>query len=177
LGGNRCSPTRNYSNLMVTFLVSGLWHGANWTFVVWGGLNGLYQIIGRLFTSTKGKFQKKLSSPEKGKIKVVFNIITTFILTSFSWIFFRANSMNEAFLIIKKICQFEGSLFTAMIGYGVILLLILIISDILQERNSDVHYFLDNKHRVVRYFTYLTLVLIILMIGVFDGSQFIYFQF
>ena len=177
LGGNRCSPTRNYYNLMVTFLVSGLWHGANWTFVVWGGLNGLYQIIGKLFTSIKGKFRKKLSFPEKGKIKIVFNVITTFILISFTWIFFRANSMNEAFLIIKKIYQFEGTLFTTKIGYGVILVLILIISDILQERNSGVHFFLDNKHRVIRYITYLTLVLIILLIGVFDGSQFIYFQF
>ena len=162
---------------MVTFLVSGLWHGANWTFVVWGGLNGLYQIIDKLFTSVKGKIWKKLSSSEKGKFKIVVNIIITFILISFTWIFFRANSMDEAFLVIKKIYQFEGRLFTAKIGYGVILLVILIISDILQERNSGVHYFLDNKHRAVRYITYLTLVLIILMIGVFDGAQFIYFQF
>ena len=181
LGGNRCTTARNYYNLMITFLVSGLWHGANWTFVVWGGLNGLLQAIEKFYTAKmKGKIWKKSSSLATGKMKKVFDIIVTFILISFTWVFFRADSISDALLIIKKIFQFEGKLFTNNIDslvYGSVLIVSLIISDILQENNSGAHYFLDSKYKCIRYTTYLALVLIILMIGVFDGSQFIYFQF
>ena len=176
LGGNRCSTGKSYYNLMVTFLVSGLWHGANWTFVIWGGLNGLFQVIEKiLFPAKKHSFLSKT-----GKIKKGFAILFTFILITFSWIFFRANGVDDAFLIVKKIIQFKGSFFANNIDsliYGFGLILILCFSDILQERNSGKHYFLENKNKGIRYVSYLTVLLVILLIGVFDSSQFIYFQF
>lgn len=180
LGGNRCSTSRNYYNLMVTFLVSGLWHGANWTFLIWGGLNGFFQIVGKMTQPSKKYVFSKFPSLESGNMKRIFDILVTFGLISFTWIFFRANNVSDSLLVVKKIFQFKGSLFTNNIEsilYGSFLIIFLIISDILQEKNSGAHYFLENKHKAIRYSSYALISIIILMIGVFDSSQFIYFQF
>ena len=174
LGGNRCSRFRNYSNLMVTFVLSGLWHGANWTFVIWGGLNGIFQVIEKAISP------KRKINTEKSIIRKYSKIICTFTLITFTWIFFRANNVSDAFLIVGKITSFKGSLFTNNIDsliYGAVLIFILVFSDILQENNNGKHFFLCNNKKYIRYFSYLFIVIIILVIGVFDSSQFIYFQF
>ena len=97
MGGSRCILIRKYFNLMVTFLLSGLWHGANWTFVLWGGLHGFYQVIGDL----KNKIFK--TDRPQFFLLTFFRIIITFTLVSFAWIFFRANTISDAFYIIKNI--------------------------------------------------------------------------
>lgn len=176
LGGNRCSKKRNYMNLLITFAVSGLWHGANWTFLIWGSLNGLFQIGGKFFKRSN----KETKATYKNKISDICDIVVTFILITFTWIFFRANNLSDSLLAIKKICQFNGPLFTNNIDsiiYGSFFMIMLIGSDIMQERNCGKHILLENSNNIVRYSSYIGITILILMFGVFDSSQFIYFQF
>ncbi len=95
LGGSRVALPRIYFNLLATFLVSGIWHGAGWTFVVWGALHGLYQCAGRA--------AKPLL--EKAKIPAAVKILVTFCLVTFAWIFFRAESLGQAALVVRKIAE------------------------------------------------------------------------
>lgn len=176
LGGNRCSKKRNYLNLLITFAVSGLWHGANWTFLIWGSLNGLFQIGGKFFKRSN----KEAKATYKNKILDICDIVVTFILITFTWIFFRANNLSDSLLAINKICQFNGPLFTNNIDsiiYGSFFMIMLIGSDIMQERNCGKHILLENSNNIVRYSSYIGITILILMFGVFDSSQFIYFQF
>jgi D-alanyl-lipoteichoic acid acyltransferase DltB (MBOAT superfamily) len=171
LGGNRVSKTRKYYNLIITFLVSGLWHGANWTFVFWGGLNGIYQVIHSIFKSK----QKKVNNVFKNLIQIV----TTFILIDFSWIFFRANSFSDSLLVIKNIFTKPGSLFLGDDGYkhlifSIIGLAILLTKDLYDETETSLKLF---DYKILKYTWYSLITILILMIGVFDGGEFIYFQF
>jgi hypothetical protein len=109
-----------------------------------------------------------------------FKILFTFVLVTITWVFFRADDLNSAMLVLKKISNADGALFTTAFQallYGSCFTVILLVSDFLQERNSDRHFFLENRQAWVRYTTYFTLVIFILMFGVFDSSRFIYFQF
>ena len=94
LGGNRCSKLRNYINVFIVFLISGLWHGANWTYIVWGGLNGLILIFERIVGLNRNKVNK---------FRKILSVGFTFLTVNFLWIFFRANTISDAILIIKKI--------------------------------------------------------------------------
>lgn len=99
LGGNRKGKQKKYRNLMITFFASGLWHGANWTFVLWGGLHGIYQVIGDLTKPWREKRQQQ--EIEKHPRRVAFqHQCITFLLVAFAWIFFRANTIKEAFYIV-----------------------------------------------------------------------------
>ena len=95
LGGSRVAPPRIYLNLLITFLVSGIWHGSTWNFVIWGLLHGAYQCIGR---ATKSFW-------EKIKVTSFIRIFITFCLVTFAWIFFRADNLQEAGIVISKIAQ------------------------------------------------------------------------
>ncbi|MCR5762737.1 MAG: hypothetical protein K6G00_05060 [Treponema sp.] len=108
LGGSRVALPRIYLNLLVTFLVSGIWHGSTWNFVVWGLLHGVYICIGRV---TK-RFWEKVSLPR------VFRIFITFCLVTFAWIFFRADNLQTALVIVRKIMHvpFEINPFIQMCG-------------------------------------------------------------
>ena len=103
LGGSRCSKARHLMNLMIVFLVSGLWHGAAWTYVIWGGIHGIYQIIG---TSTYKARNKMLSLVGLSKDTFVVKWVrrfNTLILVSIAWLFFRANSMADAVSLVKTL--------------------------------------------------------------------------
>lgn len=159
LGGNRCSIWRNRLNLLITFTVSGLWHGANWTFVVWGFLNGLFQII-----------DKKLR---------VKSVILTFILMTIAWTFFRANTIDDAIQALGMMFIPSGELYLpqmSLLLYIVMGITILLFCDIIEERKGR-HPLLENRYIIVRYISYIMLTVMILAFGVFDGGQFIYFQF
>ncbi|AXT59931.1 MBOAT family protein [Aquimarina sp. AD10] len=169
LGGNRVKKPRWLFNLFITFLISGLWHGANWTFVVWGGLNGVYLILEVLFL--------------KKKRKGILNIGITFILINFAWIFFRANTINDAFFIIKRICTVPGRLYigsgddiTASL-YATLAIAILVVIETKKEFFNTAFSISNNKYESVRLFGYAVLIYMILYFGVFGKSQFIYFQF
>jgi D-alanyl-lipoteichoic acid acyltransferase DltB (MBOAT superfamily) len=183
LGGNRVRVSRMYLNLMIVFLVSGLWHGANWTYVIWGGLNGLYLVLAIVFDTSNKKLSRILFLDRVPRIHRYVQIVTTFVLISFSWIFFRANSVEDAFLIIRNIFHFSGTLFldkTNLIYSFLGIFFLVLMEYFIGLQGSR----LDNK-KLTFYFSswikevgfYVFLILIILYVGVFDGSQFIYFQF
>lgn len=159
LGGNRCSAWRNRLNLLITFTVSGLWHGANWTFVVWGFLNGLLQIIDKTL-----------------KVK---NVLLTFILMTIAWTFFRANSIDDAIQALSMLCIPKGQLYIpqmSLLVYIIMGVVTLVFCDFLWEKKG-IHPLLENKYIVIRFTSYIILTIMILAFGVFDGGQFIYFQF
>lgn len=169
LGGNRVSRYRWLMNLFITFVISGLWHGASWTFVIWGALNGIY-LIAEVLIQRKTKF---------GLLAMVY----TFTAISFSWIFFRAGSVSEAFIVIKKIVTTPGRLFIgsgddiAASIYTVIAIALLIIIEIKREYWSQRLSFIKGGGSILKYGLYAILVFSILYLGVFGEGQFIYFQF
>jgi D-alanyl-lipoteichoic acid acyltransferase DltB (MBOAT superfamily) len=180
LGGNRCSKKRNYFNVLVTFTVSGLWHGANWTFIIWGALNGIFQLIEKISANFRARFLTFFKLSKIPKIVHLFSILITFVLVTIAWVFFRAENLNVAMFVFDKMLNDSGPVNTIPLQallYGSFFILLLIISDCLQEWNGDKHFFLENKYSWVRYTTYLFLIVVILLFGVFDSSRFIYFQF
>ena len=171
LGGSRCSKFRNYFNILVTFLVSGLWHGANWTFVAWGGMHGFFQIVEKMLG-----INKKLSF---GILKAV-RITITFIVVSFAWIFFRQPTFAEAWNQIKRIL-FNHDLTihfsTESIIFMSFALGVVVLKDVVDEwklKNLDAFH---SPYRAIRWGTYMFLLVAILLTGVFDSSQFIYINF
>ncbi len=178
MGGNRVPIPRWYFNLFFTFLISGLWHGANWTYIIWGALNGAYLVFALIRTRYIDKhLENKVPLP--AWMKKTGNILVTFILICFSWIFFRAASVQDAFLIVRKIFTLNGPLFTdyTQMFYGLIGMGVLMAREIKHEYFKNVSPLLEHRSPVIRYATYMVLIALILLIGVFDGSQFIYFQF
>lgn len=180
LGGNRVSVPRWYINLMLVFLISGLWHGANWTYVIWGGLNGLYLVAAVVFQPLK-KHVNRFTRPDRFPvIDKVFQIMFTFALSCFAWIFFRANNVDQALLIAGKILNPGGPLYfeeLSLMLFSVIGIIFLIALEFRKEYGKDQELFIYSRSRVVRTLSYAFLIIIILMAGVFDGGQFIYFQF
>jgi len=173
LGGSRCSKLRNYWNIFVTFLVSGIWHGANWTFIVWGMWHGIAQII------EKAIGQQKCDYGWFGK---TIKIGITFMLVNFAWIFFRMPTLADACGVIGRIFDFSlpmsiymhGFTATFYIGLGVTILLF---KDIRDEFFPKKMLFFDSRYTAVRWVSYLFVMTMILLSGVFSADQFIYANF
>lgn len=192
LGGNRKGIIKTYFNLMITFLVSGIWHGANWTFILWGGLNGFYQIVGDL----KNRFLKSINFNIKNKyINRFFNIfrtLITFSLICFSLIFFRANTVKDAFYIINNLfsdiqnvnniqylynisTQLGLNIFEILMATACIMILFIIE---IFEYKQRIYITLNKLPFIIRFIFYYIITIIILSMGVFSNAgQFIYFQF
>jgi D-alanyl-lipoteichoic acid acyltransferase DltB (MBOAT superfamily) len=181
LGGNRVAFPRLILNLFIVFVISGLWHGASWTYVIWGGLNGAFLVSGII----TDKWKIGLSSTSwnaRFPVSVrIFQTLSTFILMCFSFIFFRAAGFSDACLIISKIIHFDGPLFLAdskiitIYNFGIIALLLLI--EIKQEYFNSRFTVFGHENHWVQKLAYASLLVFIIVFGVFDGSQFIYFQF
>jgi alginate O-acetyltransferase complex protein AlgI len=175
LGGKRVTIPRWYLNLFITFLVSGLWHGANWTFVIWGALNGVYVIIEHILKPVYQKLPRFINNRFSG-------IAITFILIDFSWIFFRASNLQNAMLIIKNMFTFgEGGWNWNLIdgydfGIGIGGIIIMELIHYLQRHKGMRHFFSD-KPVMVRWATYSFLLWAIWIFGVFGSREFIYFVF
>jgi len=155
-------------------VVSGVWHGANWTFVLWGTFHGLFLVIDNVKSRYLGDKQSD------NKFVKIINTVSCFAVVCFAWIFFRADSAQQAFFIIKKIFTNTGPLFDfgkANLVYSFVGITILFIREFYQEYYPTKKIFMESKNIIWRYITYITLVSIILTIGVFSGGQFIYFQF
>ncbi|WMJ82393.1 MBOAT family O-acyltransferase [Clostridium sp. MB40-C1] len=191
LGGNRVKKGRYFFNNLITFLVSGLWHGASWTFVIWGGLHGVYLIIGSITKNTREKFAEVIGLKKSPKIYKSLKVLITFILVDFAWIFFRANSISDAIYIIKNLFNGLGDvqglneikdillslgLDKVSFGVGVIAIVIMEIAHLIQARQSLIK-FIREKPILIRWTFYYALILTIMLFGVFEQSQFIYFQF
>jgi alginate O-acetyltransferase complex protein AlgI len=171
LGGNRCGKLRNNFNLFITFFVSGIWHGANYTFVIWGALHGFYLIFEKLL---------QIEKTAKNIGVKIFKILVTFVLVDFAWIFFRSNSIHDAFLAINKIFTSFGSTpfkkADVVIG-SAIALSILFIKEFKDEYFSNRFNLISNRNVYVSTVFFVLLFSIILLMGIFDSDQFIYFQF
>lgn len=172
MGGNRCSKARNFWNIFVTFLVSGIWHGANWTFIVWGCMHGVLQIVEKALGWQK--YERKNWS-----IKVL-RIVITFLLVNFAWVFFRMPNITDAWAMIGQMITNAGKLNYSDFGMKAILmstigLFILVFKDLRDEFFRNRLLFLDKK--VVRWVIYVVLFCLILNFGVLDGGQFIYVSF
>ncbi len=171
-GGSKCSRLRNYFNILITFLVSGIWHGANWTFIFWGGIHGLFQVVEKyigLHKSFTRNFMTKF-----------FRMAVTFFIVNFAWIFFRMPKITDAFLFIKKIftdIRFTVDIeMTTIIG-SFLLIIIVLLKDLMDEENIVQLRLLHSSSSYIRWATYITLLVVILTFGVFDASQFIYAMF
>lgn len=174
MGGSRCSKLRNYWNIIVTFLVSGIWHGANWTYIVWGLLHGFFQVVEKALNQQKCRY---------GKFGKTVKIFVTFMLVNFAWIFFRMPTLGEAWGVVCKIFNpavWGGQLFLpekTIVLFIVMGVVLLVAKDVADEFYSDKVLLLHNRHRIVRWGTYVSLIVLILLTGVFDAGQFIYANF
>lgn len=175
LGGNRVGFVKHIRNLFITFIISGIWHGANWTFVVWGLLHGFFLV----FAILRDKYiDIALENSYFKKIKNIFNILITFSLVAFAWVFFRADNISDAMLILNKIFTQHGSLFLnkSELAYAFVCILILFFKEFKDEYNYKIN-FLSSKNKYVQYFSIVMIIYIIILFGVVDSNQFIYFQF
>ena len=116
LGGNRLSQPRVYLNLMLVFVISGLWHGANWTFLIWGALHGSYILVTLWTTDLRRKAEALLGLTRRPVLLAGLQVFITFHLVTFAWIFFRANSLSDALYIMTHL--FHGIRLTGT-GTGV----------------------------------------------------------
>lgn len=172
LGGSRCSKGRNYWNIFVTFLVSGIWHGANWSFVFWGILHGLFQIIEKMLGCQK--------CASKRLVVRLPRIFLTFVLVTTAWIFFRQPTIGDALAVIGRICTEHGAVFfptKTNTVLSLISILVVVAVDVFREFQHQKFTKMSAAPRWVRWSVYYLLLLIILWSGVFDSSQFIYVSF
>jgi D-alanyl-lipoteichoic acid acyltransferase DltB (MBOAT superfamily) len=183
LGGNRVMKWRWYYNLFITFLISGLWHGANWTFVVWGALHGAYLVLAIITEKKRDSMAKASGLYKIPHLNNLLNLIWTFVLVYFAWIFFRANSFSDAILIIGNI--FNPYTYNADIqlfyypadfylSFGLIGLLIVI--EILWEKYRLIE-ILSAKPRYIRWAIMIVALISVMVLGKWDESDFLYFQF
>ena len=180
LGGNRVSIPRWYLNLFIVFVISGLWHGANWTFIIWGAVNGFYLVFAIVTEKPLKRFNQLIGLDRLPKLHHAVQILITFLLASFAWIFFRANNTQDAFMIVNKILVMNGPLFvdwSSMMIYSLLGLSILFAIELKKEFYKGSFSFMNHPNALVRYSSYTFLFMTIILIGVFDGGQFIYFQF
>lgn len=182
MGGNRVSKAKHYLNIFITFIVSGLWHGANITFVIWGAINGLLQIIEDILHIRK--------ETDLYSARWFFRVCTTFILMTFIWVFFRSQSVEDAIYVfshmfvginhpynyfLSGILSFGYSL-SYMVIHLMIYLVPLIIVDLFLLK-KDIIEWLDKKPAFTRYVIYYILIISILIFRYIGEVNFIYFQF
>ena len=180
LGGNKVSIPRWYFNLFIVFLISGLWHGANWTYIVWGGINGFYLVFAIVTKTYREKLSALIKLDKIPLLNNILQILITFGLTCFAWIFFRAKNITEAFSIVKKIIYFDGPFFNpnkSIFLFSIIGIIFLMLVELKREYFNNLFSFSLNEYWLVRNFYYSFLIIVIILIGVFDGGEFIYFQF
>ena len=174
LGGNRVPFLRHLANLLVTFLVSGLWHGANWTFVAWGALHGFYLVlenVARRYAGDSGIFRSRAAR--------ILRVPACFALVCFAWIFFRADSLGTAFSVVGKIFGDWGTLFDNKISFWFCAfsgIAVLLLKDVADRWGLGVR-LLRSPRPAVRIVSAVALTAYILLFGAFGSKTFIYFQF
>jgi alginate O-acetyltransferase complex protein AlgI len=192
LGGSRVSVPRLYLNLFIVFLISGLWHGASWTFMAWGALHGFYLIFSLATKKYKNKISRNIGLQNHPKFNRLLQMFVTFLLVSFAWIFFRAKSISVAFYIIKSMVTYtsadiygllqhqQSHLDLGLIGKEIWIALFSVIFleaiHIIQMKHS-ITAWIRTKPVYMRWAVYYTFLFLILLFNVSDSKQFIYFQF
>ncbi|MBQ8402400.1 MAG: MBOAT family protein [Clostridia bacterium] len=187
LGGSRAGTLRKYRNLLLVFFFSGLWHGAQWTYVIWGLLNGLYQIA----EDVLGKLSRKNNAQSLASRLV--HMLVTFVLIDLTWVFFRAEGVGQAFAMLKSVVTagnwwvlFDGSLFTCGLAAAELRVLLLSLAllfaaDLFAYRRIRISDVIERQPRWFRWPVYLAAILTIVVFGVwgsgYSAAGFIYFQF
>ena len=168
-GGSRCSKLRNYWNIFVTFLVSGIWHGANWTFIVWGILHGVCQIIEKMFGWNKKEY--------KGFARFG-RIVLTFLIVTFAWTIFRSPSIGDTIGFFRQYASMSGRFLAegSVLVYSIFALVPLVIYEVMEEYFPRTWWNLKSK-QWLRWSAYLFVFIMVMLLGVFDGSSFIYVSF
>ena len=194
LGGSRRGSLLTFVNIMIVFAVSGLWHGAAGHFLLWGLLNGAFQIIGELKLPWRKKLRRLMRIRENGRLATVISIIFTFFFIFVTLVFFRADTVGDGIFIIKRVILWAAHLFTDGFGFAglsalgmnlrtAIMLLcavgVLLASDVLSQR-TDITRALAAKTEL-RYAVWFALLCASVLFGAygsgFSPSEFVYFQF
>lgn len=178
LGGNRFGTFNTYRNLLLTMLLGGLWHGADWKFVIWGALHGMYLVFQRLIGKRWDRFRKFLHVPNF--VNNAFLIALVFSLTCLAWVFFRANSTSDALHIIHRIFAFEDFTLSTIRNKVLVAKVALLIGILLAIEAADRRFDMEAlllKSPAFRIAAYATLLWLIALFGTFGSSSFIYFQF
>jgi alginate O-acetyltransferase complex protein AlgI len=192
LGGSRVSIPRWYLNVLLVFLVSGLWHGASWTFVIWGGLHGLYVVMGHMLNWTMRRVGRRRGMDAGLKLPGWLNIFVTFHLVTFAWIFFRAETLSGAVTLVRNLVQpgpdlslqalYAPWVATAVnpaleMSLSIVLIFLIWMIQWIDRRKPQLASFLQATPVGIRWAAYLAGVLIIFNFGMTHYSPFIYFQF
>ena len=195
LGGNRVSKWRREYNLFIVFLVSGIWHGASWTFVIWGLIHGFYLIFGNLTVIFRNKIIDIIGIKKLPILYKFIQIFTVFCLVSFAWIFFRASKIQDAIYIsshlfsgfgeqLKQLGNKEFIEKNIFLGNGILNFIMvtfaMVVMEIvhLKQRGGNLRESLSKSPLLVRWALYYGIILAILFLGMYDEpAQFIYFQF
>ena len=180
IGGNRAASGRWAFNIMVVFLLSGLWHGANWTFVFWGGLHGLFNLAGRLTAQYRQTVRHFLGI--KGRLERAWRVLITFNLVSLAWVFFRAESLPDAITLIRHMfmnfslpVQMMSSQFSTELAFAFAVFFIL--SElILYTLRQGGYRPADLPLSLLKYPAYACGLLLIALFGI-SSNEFIYFHF
>ena len=183
LGGSRVKKSRWIFNVMTTFAISGLWHGANWTFVIWGILNGFYLVFGELTKSTRNLFFNQMGLSQDSRVRQCIMLLSTFFLTCSAWVIFRARNLHDVKYIFT---HFASGWTFSHISTEQFLLRQLPVAFLsigffelgqLLWRKKSLPTILIRLPVAPRWALYLGFTLVVLMFGVYRQSQFIYFQF
>src|SRR5690606_5951258 len=190
LGGSRNGKYRTYANLFIVFLVSGLWHGAAMTFVIWGAIHGFIIVFEKAITKQLKAVYTKFNITKDSILRKIIFIPLVFVIVCFAWIFFRANSLSDAFTIINNINLsnisnvtngkiYELGLTKPEFIVAIIAILILTLFE-WTHKNYNIQKRISNQILPVRWSLYLGIIFIILIFGIYGDDQvaeFIYFQF
>ncbi len=193
LGGNRKGTVRKYINVMIVFLISGLWHGAGFNFIIWGGLNGLFQVIGTILEGTKNRIYGFFKISTDSGIVKQFKRLGTFILMTICWTFFRAESMAHAKLIFEQMFKsfnpwvfFDGTILDMGLSEKnlhllILLLVIMLIYALITEAGVSVTDWVLKRHFVTKCVVFYIVFFAIIILGIYGNAQdwgnFIYVQF
>ncbi|MFQ5607598.1 MAG: MBOAT family O-acyltransferase [Candidatus Zixiibacteriota bacterium] len=188
LGGNRVAKWRWLYNLLAVFLISGLWHGANWTFLAWGGLHGSYLALSKMTAGIRRRFSETVGLVRRPELQRFVRVFVTFHLTLLAWVFFRANSLADAFTHlegmlspgVKGLAEAFGK-HSPLLGWIELFiafsaLALLALEHVIARRQSP-GAFLSRQPLWARWFAYQALIVSTLLFGVFSHAEFIYFQF
>ena len=182
LGGSRASQWRKHRNIMIVFLVSGLWHGAAWTFVIWGGINGLYHVVSDLTRGLREKVSGLISLPDR--VRTWASVLITFHLILPTWVFFRADSFADATTVFSRVAGSLGnlpSMLQARLVASDVLLSVILIVVLMAIETLDEHKPWRDRMvaqpTLVRWSVYYTGILTLLILGTWQLQNFVYMQF
>lgn len=167
-----------YLALMLTFLISGIWHGAAVSFIVWGLIQGFFLCCEATFQNNRTQFENKYHLKSKWWY-ILLCCILVYLLFSFSQIFGKCVQLSDAWLVIGKIFSNRGPLYYefSTFGYGMTMLLLLFLKDFIDEYFPKKIALFNSKYLLIRFASYIIILFLILGVGILDSSQFIYFQF